>query len=232
MAETTTLLGMTLPGTSDPADITQITGNFSLIETFLQTYVRASGIGRAAASVDSLDNAKTFGLYATNVGVPDIAAKVYWTCLVLPMNSTQTIVQIAYQGTYDPVRFAIRRMTSGAWGEWEYPNPPMSAGVEYRTTERWGGKPVYKKRVQYVTIDAGADGKDIKIPHGITGVEMFVHVEGFMNASGGTYRFPYLSSNGSLTTINAAGTDNITIKSQSGFSGERTWHLDLAYTKT
>lgn len=29
------------------------------------------------------------------------------------------------------------------WGAWEWDNPPMVAGVEYRTTERWDGKPVY-----------------------------------------------------------------------------------------
>lgn len=233
MAETTTLLGMTLPGTSDPADITQINGNFNLIEAFLQTYVRASGIGRAAMSADSLDNAKVFGLFSTNVGVPPIEGKVYWTTLVLPHNTTQTIVQIAYRSTSNPTSFATRRMTSGEWGEWEYINPPMNAGVEYRTTERWGGKPVYKKRVKYVTTSVGEDGKvtDIKIPHGITGVGEFVHVEGWLSVSNGSYRFPYLSSAGAWTTINAAGTDNITVKTQGTWGGDRTWNFDLAYTK-
>lgn len=28
-------------------------------------------------------------------------------------------------------------------GEWEWENPPMALGVEYRTTERWQGKAVY-----------------------------------------------------------------------------------------
>lgn len=32
---------------------------------------------------------------------------------------------------------------NGFWSEWEYVNPPMRIGVEYRTTERWNGKPVY-----------------------------------------------------------------------------------------
>ena len=31
------------------------------------------------------------------------------------------------------------------WGAWEYVNPPMVLGVEYRTTERYLGKPVYIK---------------------------------------------------------------------------------------
>lgn len=32
-----------------------------------------------------------------------------------------------------------------SWGAWEWVNPPMALGVEYRTTERINGKAVYKK---------------------------------------------------------------------------------------
>lgn len=32
---------------------------------------------------------------------------------------------------------------NGTWGAWEWVNPPMFLGVEYRTTERYLGKPVY-----------------------------------------------------------------------------------------
>lgn len=33
------------------------------------------------------------------------------------------------------------------WSPWEWGNPPLSLGVEYRTTERHNGKPVYVKLV-------------------------------------------------------------------------------------
>lgn len=35
--------------------------------------------------------------------------------------------------------------SGGTWGEWDWVNPPMDVGVEYRTTERWQGKPVFTK---------------------------------------------------------------------------------------
>mgnify|MGYP004523409607 CR=1 FL=1 len=41
--------------------------------------------------------------------------------------------------------------TDKGWQPWEYVNPPMTLGVEYRTTERYLGKPVYVK-----TVDTGA----------------------------------------------------------------------------
>lgn len=234
MAETTTLLGMTLPGTSDAADITQLTDNFSKIEEYLQTYVRSTGLGRGAASVDSLDNATKFGLYQSNVGVPGISGKVYWTCLVMPFDPARTIVQIAYQATYDPVRFAIRRMTGNEWGEWEYPNPPMAAGVEYRTIERYGGKPVYKKRIVYVSgngtnpeiTDAGAV-KTISIAHGIAGFGELVSI----SAHQGTYALPVMDSNGYLTLANSVTSTYINLRTNGVWTGERTWSFEVAYTK-
>lgn len=42
-------------------------------------------------------------------------------------------------------------------GEKEWMNPPMELGVEYRTTERWKGKPVYIKAVNIGTLSATAN---------------------------------------------------------------------------
>lgn len=36
-----------------------------------------------------------------------------------------------------------RTYSSGTWTPWDYINPPMVLGTEYRTTERWLGKAVY-----------------------------------------------------------------------------------------
>lgn len=41
------------------------------------------------------------------------------------------------------------------WSAWEWVNPPMALGVEYRTTERWQGKPAYTK-----LVDCGAIAND------------------------------------------------------------------------
>ena len=39
----------------------------------------------------------------------------------------------------------FRKQKDNQWSEWECLNPPMVANVEYRTTERFLGKPVYTK---------------------------------------------------------------------------------------
>ena len=45
-----------------------------------------------------------------------------------------------------------RQYYSSEWHEWECVNPPMAVGVEYRTTERYMGKPVYTKLIYCETL--------------------------------------------------------------------------------
>ena len=49
-----------------------------------------------------------------------------------------------YTNTIAPMHF-IRYYVDGNWSTWDIENPPMILGVEYRTTERYLGKPVYVK---------------------------------------------------------------------------------------
>lgn len=53
----------------------------------------------------------------------------------------QTFIPRLYP-QYTLIRYAAN---DDAWSEWEWVNPPMQLGVEYRTTERMNGKAVYKK---------------------------------------------------------------------------------------
>ena len=64
-------------------------------------------------------------------------------------------------------------ITNGVVGEWEWVNPPMALGVEYRTTERYMGKPVYAKCVNYGYITAG----EHSIAHGIESIDEVVGLE-------------------------------------------------------
>lgn len=59
-----------------------------------------------------------------------------------------------------------KRLTDGTWHPWEYTNPALALGVEYRTTERYLGKPVYVK-----VVDCGkfpAPGTSKLVAHGIS----------------------------------------------------------------
>lgn len=64
----------------------------------------------------------------------------------LSSTSGQILMQTAYSDSY-PGCVAQRKMMDGAFKPWEWVNPPMQLGVEYRTTERYQRKPVYVKLV-------------------------------------------------------------------------------------
>lgn len=61
----------------------------------------------------------------------------------------ECIFQTAYEMSSGNV--VQRRKRNSEWKPWEYVNPPMQLGEEYRTTERYKGKPVYIK-----AVDTGA----------------------------------------------------------------------------
>lgn len=62
----------------------------------------------------------------------------------LSSSKGQILMQTAYSDGY-PGCVAQRKMMDGAFEPWEWVNPPMVTGTEYRTTEKCKNKSVYKK---------------------------------------------------------------------------------------
>ena len=75
------------------------------------------------------------------------------------------------------------RYQGGTWGAWEWVNPPMQLGVEYRTTERYQGKPVYVK-----VVDCGNMPNNSKkmvcaeIGPGVVDKYVYFSAENYLNA--------------------------------------------------
>ena len=91
--------------------------------------------------------------YSNSLNYPSIGGlgARYGALLVLTRDST--IYHVYYVALYS-VMYTIERYSNDGgttWSEWEFVNPPMELGVEYRTTERYLGKPVYVK-----AVDCGA----------------------------------------------------------------------------
>ena len=100
------------------------------------------GGGKAIASGDDLNNYKVGGFYQFTNGVANAPCD-YAMMLVIPgtgyLNDTFQYVFSRYPTN----NMAIRQLFDGTWGAWEWVNPPMAENTEYRTTERYKGKPVY-----------------------------------------------------------------------------------------
>lgn len=71
--------------------------------------------------------------------------------------------------------YCLRKKLSGVWQPWEWVNPPMQLGVEYRTTERYLGKPVYCELVNFGALP-NATQKTVK--HNIPNVSSVISVYG------------------------------------------------------
>ena len=131
-------------------------------------YGIGSGIGKP---ITDANEAVLGGFYYWGSGVKNVPFE-YGAMIVIPRSTTALsnpdVTQIASQDvdassplTYIAVRKSIDRATGVAWGEWEWFNPPMELGVEYRTTERYLGKPVYVKTVQAFSSLTGSDVTDV-----------------------------------------------------------------------
>ena len=129
-----------------------------------------------------------------------------------------------------------RGRSGNTWLPWEWVNPPMQLGVEYRTTERYLGKPVYVKLINCGNLP---NGTTKEVAHGITNLDFIVGAQAIAsNSSSGFNGHTYLPCiyNGSLTdrwTDYLAGVDtkNIRIFCGGGLAGCLVY-VTFKYTKT
>jgi len=58
----------------------------------------------------------------------------------------------------------VRNCKNGTWQDWEFENPPMKNNMEYLTTERYDGKPVYVKCVNLGALPNTSTKRENVIP--------------------------------------------------------------------
>lgn len=109
-----------------------------------------------------------------------------------------TIMQEVTFGVY-----SARRRYNNSWGEWEYVNPPMNLGVEYRTPERYIGKPVYQKLINAGTLGNNAE---VTLYFGIDNINRIVDCT--VTMAGGDRIPTFNSANNTEIKINLVGIYN------------------------
>ena len=97
---------------------------------------------------------------------------------------------------------AVLKRTHGGWKQWEYVNPPMELGKEYRTTQRYLGKPVY-----VMLMDCGLmpSTEYANVPHGISNILVPISCEAVM----GEWSDNYGITSGRSVPSFASATDRI-----------------------
>ena len=102
-----------------------------------------------------------------------------------------TIVYYAVDSSARGMAIATKKKHSGVWYPWEYVNPPMFPGVEYRTTERWDGKVVYTKLINCQAMSTSG-----RMPVYIGNVGKMIRYAGHCGVGALPYRDP--DSNGTI----------------------------------
>ena len=168
------------------------------------------GLGGGAhflTAADNLDNFPQAGWYGWHESVPQNGLFPFCSCLVLNCGNEYVTHQILY--TADGSE--LRRMYNGGTGGWkpfEWVNPPLYQGGEYRTTERYLGKPVYKQLMHLGAL--GSDSVKTFYPFGENYVagdyNVFsaeFHLSNFESGGGWTMTLPYVDRTTQQTIVRA-----------------------------
>ena len=78
--------------------------------------------------------------FAASVHIKDVNN---YRMLIIASGDTSTAEIVIVGYLYNGLELRANINYDGNWQPWEWVNPPMQLGVEYRTTERYNGKPVY-----------------------------------------------------------------------------------------
>ena len=110
------------------------------------------GTTNVSGKLYDANNCVKNGWYICNVNTPNNA---WWYVFTAANYSDAVIVQKAWYYNSGKVIECMRLGwldvsvdRGGGWQPWEYVNPPMVLGTEYRTTERYLGRPVYTQVFQ------------------------------------------------------------------------------------
>ena len=121
---------------------------------------------------------------------------------------------------------ARRVYDNGAWEAWEFENPPMNVGVEYRTIERFKGKPVYVKM-----LDFG------QLPNNTTkAITTNVHAKNIISVTGITYggsemiQFP-IGNSGNFAGYCYLNGTSLSVRSTADLSNYATTYFTIKYIK-
>lgn len=162
-------------------------------DTLLQNKAPAGyGLGASSKNVTDWNNEKTNGWVRDPGGTADKHSPfvgLFSVGLISDYSSGEDAFQLAFardqfKKTRTYIKFRAYNSDDKVWGEWEWVNPPMQPGAEYRTTERYLGKPVYCIAVDCGTLPS-SNGK--VIDHHISNVDSIVRTNCY--ATNGRNRF-------------------------------------------
>lgn len=111
----------------------------------IEDYVHSLGLGTIPQTASDLNTKAETGWWVVGEATKNKPSGITLGVVQVIARTSAQVFQIVTSTT----GLRCRRVTTdypNSWGEWEWENPPTIAGsIEYRTTEKFDGKPVYVK---------------------------------------------------------------------------------------
>lgn len=114
-----------------------------------------NGIANTVYTLEQVNQLTKTGWYGLNrvnktkaENLADFGVDFNYALIHVVAVTTKDFYQYLYVHPHNNSQCVHRRYKISSdteWSPWEHSNPPMAVGVEYRTTERFLGKPVYTK---------------------------------------------------------------------------------------
>lgn len=118
------------------------------------------GGAKVLAASDDLNTIWEAGWYAWDAApknAPAVSGTPISNCSMIVLNKGGNYNR--HQIVYTVEGYELHRSSAETIGKWEWVNPPMLTNVEYRTTERYNGKAVYKMLDADGLVKWRADGE-------------------------------------------------------------------------
>ena len=112
----------------------------------IEDYVHSLGLGTIPQTASDLNAKAKTGWWVIGESTENKPDDITLGVVQVIARTSAQVLQIATSTT----GIRARRVTTdypNSWGKWEYENPRLVAGIEYRTTERYNGYPVYVKLI-------------------------------------------------------------------------------------
>lgn len=195
-----------------------------------------SGYGLGSAQIftaATIDEITKPGFYFNNesMTIGGVTSTRWWMDVCAYGTGTNFATQRLFAGANLGYEL-IRRKVNGAWRDWEWVNPPMILGVEYRTTELYKGNPVYKMRYLAKLTFGVADGvgnADIGFLSSFENISEIIRCDAMV---GSGEKLPYISKSGGVTAITEVHPTGVSLRSVNTVWKNKEFIFDLAYTKT
>ncbi len=154
------------------------------------------GFGDAVQSIETTSAGESYETYCAKVdavldGMPDKTAKLVLAYPPAVYGKAGTTISLLYKGDanyavlsnigsadtalcgWRMIKLKKSSSDPSAWQPFEWEHPPMQLGVEYRTVERYNGKPVYVK-----AVNCGMLVGDKSVEHGVANMKACIEVNG------------------------------------------------------